>query len=76
MSEYIAEYYGSTSGNVYTERREEITRCRDCESSEGHGTVCWNDKFTHVVEVDGESRLAPVFVEPDGFCAWSVRRGA
>ena len=32
MAEYITEFFGSSSGGSYTERRERIVRCRDCES--------------------------------------------
>ena len=39
----------------------EITRCRDCEYSLAHGNGCgaWPDIHD---------------VEPDGFCAWAVKR--
>lgn len=46
--------------------REEVVRCRECVFSEGDGDLCvffgdgWNK---HTANVD-----------PDGFCAWGIRR--
>lgn len=45
--------------------REEIVRCRDCRAMRvkygNTGIECW---------MNGE----PFTVEPDGFCAWAVKR--
>ena len=58
MSEYITEFFGSSSGGSYTERREPIVRCRDCEHY-GKGRRCsWSCRH----------------VEPDGFCKWGERK--
>ena len=52
-----------------------VVRCRDCEHYEDHYTdfafydapVCWH--------FEKESDY-PAMVEPDGYCAWGVRRDA
>lgn len=45
--------------------REEIVRCRDCK----HG---YKDVCERPIWDDGEWACIPI--EPDGFCAWAVRR--
>jgi hypothetical protein len=68
MAEYITEFFGSSSGGSYTERREEIVRCRDC-------------KYFAVKSSDHEFRsdwFCKLFrhgcAEPDGFCKWGERK--
>ena len=61
--------YQSTSGLLcadVSQLREEIVRCRDCE---------------HYIDAQNECNLQDEWnefhwldVEPDGFCAWAVRR--
>ena len=41
--------------------REEIVRCRDCRFSLAHGNGCGRNQDIYDVE-------------PDGFCAWGVKR--
>ena len=64
MSEYITQFYGSTNGGGYTERREEIVRCGDCRHYKRGDDGWWclrsvSTKSNH----------------PDGFCAWGEREG-
>ena len=60
---------GRAGREVYTVRDAdgpEVVRCRECAFSEGDGDLCvffgdgWNK---HTANVD-----------PDGFCAWGIRR--
>ena len=71
MSEYITEFFGSSSGGSYTERREEIVRCRDCESWAG---PCCEEHELGVCNL-WISSSGPMLVvtEPNGFCAWGER---
>ncbi len=73
MSEYIGEYIVNLTDKLYTDlrayRREEITRCRDCERSE-ETPFKW---FCHRSSMFDSAGFP---VEPDGFCAWGVRRDA
>ena len=76
MSEYITQCYGSTNGGTYTEQREEIVRCRDCKHYELL-TVSYSDKPFSVCTAEwceGMERDNPL-VEPDGFCAWGIKKG-
>ena len=87
MSEYIAEYdeFVDADGHAYcllcSGRKEEITRCRDCKYYYAHGVpTCQRNKewFTGY-DIDGnygEWCDGEFYVEPDGFCAWAVRRDA
>lgn len=65
MAEYITEFFGSSSGGSYAERREPIVRCRDCKHflADELGEVCGLFEFEMV---DGEMA--------DGFCKWGERR--
>lgn len=65
MSEYI---YRSNGEPLTNERGEislalagEIVRCRDCRFSLAHGNGCGRNQDIYDAE-------------PDGFCAWAVRR--
>ena len=60
------EYIGKLESMVdELEQRVEVVRCRDCRAMRvkygNTGIECW---------MNGE----PFTVEPDGFCAWAVRR--
>lgn len=67
MSEYITEFFGSSSGGSYTERREPIVRCRDCAKLKG----ILPDPET------GETKpcctMFGFLVGSDGFCAWGEK---
>ncbi len=64
MSEYITEFFGSSSGGSYTERREEIVRFRDCRKADR-------------ADKAGEIFFCKMFgatVEPWRFCSWGERK--
>lgn len=61
MTEYITEFFGSSSGGSYTERRERIVRCRDC--------VHYDDYLGSCLRGNDNGRSAV----SDGFCKWGVR---
>ena len=70
MSEYIYATNGDTVQNMLSEVFEplqEVVRCRDCKHwqpwMKGAKPECW---------AYGE----PIETDPDGFCAWAVRRDA
>ena len=70
MSEYIYGSIGDPLANVLGEiylPRVEVVRCRDCKHwqpwMKGAKPECW---------AYGEQ----IETEPDGFCAWGVRRDA
>lgn len=72
MTEYVVEYkeYESLTGMVFCQplaRKEEIVRCRDCVNCyfDFSSWMCGEFGFGVGNEDDGE---------PDGFCAWAVRR--
>ena len=69
MSEYITAWCGSEPSALH---RERIVRCRDCKYSWMNGTVChWFESYNGF---SGDPVPSPV--DPDGFCAWGVRRDA
>lgn len=64
MTEYITEFFGSSSGGSYTERREPIVRCRDCRHYQDHNfgsKLDWCRYFHYDVHLDG-------------FCKWGERK--
>lgn len=63
MVEYITEFFGSSSGGSYTERREQIVRCRDC--------IYYDDYLGSCVRGNAHQVRA---AEPDGFCKWGERK--
>lgn len=71
MSEYV---YGTDEHDGHWLTGEEIVRCRDCWHSFADGTVCWNPMFVHSELFEGEWDDFPADVEPNGFCAWAVKR--
>lgn len=80
MAEYITEFFGSSSGGSYTERREEIVRCRDCKHVK-HDPEWQPDRRFKPVDMwtchaewcEGFEGDHPA-VEPDGFCKWGERK--
>ena len=64
MSEYIMEYLPDTT----CIEREEIVRCRDCVYYDitGEEHRLYSDKVY--------CEKLWKYVEPDGFCAWAVKR--
>lgn len=64
MTEYI---YGTDDHEGHWLTGEEIVRCRDCEHF--HDSVNGCDEFGD--EWNGMWAI----VEPDGFCAWALRKG-
>ena len=77
MSEYIVELYDEYEKYVLEFEckptnthgfplREEIVRCRDCK----HYITKFRDEYDDTVWCG----LHAGYVEPDGFCAWAVRR--
>ena len=75
MSEYIYGgvpiEHGAAKGETRLERREEITRCRDCKYIIRHETANSGAYFAC-----GYFDAVLAEIEPDGFCAWGVRRDA
>lgn len=84
MSEYICEkcdvFFDNEkmpSGDSVIKRmtidinvKEEITRCRDCKHYTEKAITCGAEVLGY------DCSLLSAVVEPDGFCAWAVRRGA
>lgn len=56
--------------------REEIVRCRDCRHSRKDGTLCMFFASWEPIACGDEYAEMPADVEPDGFCAWGIRREA
>lgn len=76
MSEYI---YATDEHEGHWLTGEEIVRCRDCKYYYAHGVpTCQRNKewFTgyDIGGNYGEWCDGEFYVEPDGFCAWAVRR--
>ena len=67
MAEYVTEWGESVADFTV---REEVVRCRDCEHYREHEWVIATDVSDVCHFWHGE----PTKVEPDGFCAWGVRR--
>ena len=75
MTEYITEhYFDGESMAIHQARREEIVRCRDCKHSRKDGTLCMFFAAYEPIAGGDEYAEMPADVEPDGFCAWAVRR--
>lgn len=79
MAEYITEFFGSSSGGSYTERREEIVRCRDCKYLD---VPDWDEVLAaqygeppaSYMRPDGNGDYMRFEIEPDGFCKWGERK--
>lgn len=69
MTEYVAD-----RENVwpYGSHREEIVRCKDCELFEQYRVTLKGRTWEHYWCKRDDDHLA--HAEPDGFCAWGVRR--
>lgn len=90
MTEYIMDrQYDIANGTFSTVKREEIVRCRNCKHidyPDWDNTLAENygepPAFCMLLSLnewrmDGSRRVADTTfleVEPDGFCAWGVRR--
>lgn len=61
---FVESPFGVSTSLDMTITREEIIRCRDCKHSIFGGGRCRHWAY------DGED----AWVEPDGFCAWAVRK--
>ena len=75
MSEYIIESEPTGQHGDRTARKEEIIRCRDCKHM--HTVRHWlgMDVDECWLHADPESgALGKERTEPDGFCAWGVRK--
>lgn len=72
MSEHI---YATDEHGGHWLTDEVIVRCRDCKEFDSKTDGCW--WFSHL-ELQGNYSWAeePSDVEPDGYCAWGVRRDA
>lgn len=76
--EYIVLYEcdGDTMFDMGT--KERIVRCRDCKyfyEDRRCTSIGWVDVFVCDSEQWSTSSLIPSHkVEPDGFCAWAIRR--
>lgn len=79
MSEYVMEYDGWAEGipigeylkvrdAMHARKREQVVRCRYCESYREHVNGC--------VEFGRMEYEEYAIVEPDGFCAWGKRKEA
>ena len=73
MTEYVIDATDALLGDGFDARaffgprlREEIVRCKDCANYREHVNGC--------VEFGDEAHGEYENVEPDGFCAWAVRR--
>lgn len=64
----IREYFASNNIDHYGTVHEEIVRCRDCEHYEQETVI---DGETVGSWCDWMCMSRP---QPDGFCAWGVRR--
>ena len=62
----VVEYFAEENTDHYGTLHEEIVRCRDCVYFAKYP----NDEISVCYRFDNEQ---PV-VEPDGFCAWAVKR--
>lgn len=51
-----------------------IVRCRDCKHSLLHGKECRHFSAYEPIAGGDEYEEMTFGVEPDGFCAWGVRR--
>ena len=80
MSEYIigvsAEVIERAKNGekiLITPKLTEVVRCRDCKRFDSKREGCW--WFTHYEQRSDYSwEELPADVEPDGFCAWGVRK--
>lgn len=86
VAEYIMDYDGWAEGvpvgeylnvrdTMHERKRERIVRCRDCEHM--HRVRDWlgmdvDECWLHASRETGA--LGKERTEPDGFCAWGVRR--
>lgn len=69
-SEYRPTY---SDGWSAVKRKGDLVRCRDCKGFDAKVDGCW--WFSHFEQMGDYSWAGmPVDVEPDGFCAWGVRR--
>ena len=67
MTEYIMDrQYDVANGTFSNVKREEIVRCRDCKYYDRYP----NDYVCVCYRFDNEQPI----VEPDGFCAWALRK--
>lgn len=78
MTEYIIDWDTGLVIDTFSKNnlREEIVRCRDCKHYELL-TVSYSDKPFSVCTAEwceGMERDNPL-VEPDGFCAWGIKKG-
>lgn len=53
---------------------EPIVSCKDCKHSHKDGTLCNFFASWEPIAGGDEYERTPTDVEPDGFCAWGVRR--
>lgn len=71
----IGEYFASNNDDHYGTLHEEIVRCRDCKHM--HRVRSWlgMDVDECWLHADRESgALGKERTEPNGFCAWGVRK--
>ena len=67
MSEYVTAWTDDLPGMTHG---EEIVRCRDCKHYSDHEWIIATDVSDVCHFWHGE----PTKVQPDGFCAWAVKR--
>lgn len=78
MSEYILDLTAFDGETLDDGLREEIVRCRDCESfySHSYGDECFRHSYLYDLSGDGlDIAVGGTFkVEPNGFCAWASKQ--
>ena len=79
MTEYIVTEFDLASTEFISEY-EEIVRCRDCVHFNNYHNKCHRQQgvivvLGDIVRIDEQKeKLILTDAEPDGFCAWAVRR--
>lgn len=79
MTEYILDLTAFDGETLDDGLREEIVRCRDCEcfhADKHYGDECFRNSYLYDPSGEGlDIAVGGTFkVNPDGFCAWAVKR--
>ena len=74
FKEYIVRVDRFVPDAIYERAFEEVVRCRDCRHSRKEGTLCVFFASWEPIAGGDEYAEIPADVEPDGFCAWGVRK--
>ena len=78
MSEYIyasnGEPLANGCGEIALAIRGEVVRCRDCKYANEDGDECVYFAAWEPLPEGDEFRDVYVDVEPNGFCAWGIKK--